>query len=136
MFIKQISVFLTNKPGKINRLTDLLAENNIDIKAMTIADTQDFGIVRIITDNPDKTYEIIRSNNFTAKITDVFACEVPDIPGGLAKVLDEFKNSNASIEYLYSYIRMNGKNAVIIIKSNDAPPSGIKLLSEQELFAL
>lgn len=136
MYIRQISVFVENKPGKISRLTDLLAEKNIDIKAMTIADTSDFGIIRFIVENPEAAVKILGENHFTSAETDVLACEVPDVPGGLAKLLDSFRNSNASIEYLYSFVRMKGKNAVIIVKTDDQPPEDIKLLDEKELFSI
>src|SRR5664279_4957129 len=114
MLIKQISVFVENKQGRLHMLTDVLAREGIDLKAMTIADTMDFGIMRCIVQDPEKTLKVIRENNFTATITEVIAVEVPDVPGGLSNILKILSDANISVEYLYSFVRTHKNNALII----------------------
>src|SRR5690554_1516581 len=102
MKVKQISVFLENKTGRLAAVTDTLAVNGINIRALSIADTSDFGILRLIVDQPDKAYEVLKTGEFTVSVTDVIGVEMPDQPGGLAKVLKELENAEINIEYLYA----------------------------------
>jgi hypothetical protein len=128
MIIKQISVFVENKQGRLYMLTDVLAKEGIDLKAMTIADTMDFGIMRCIVADPDNTLKVIRENNFTASITEVIAVEVPDAPGGLSKILKLLSDASISVEYLYSFVRKHKDNALIIFRVED-PNAAVKVLS-------
>ncbi len=116
MATKQISVFLENKSGRLAEVTRILGEGDINLRAMSIADTADFGILRLIADNSDRALKILDSNNFTAKVTDVLAVEVPDKPGGLAQVMKVFSENDVNIEYLYVSLERNKDNAVIIFK--------------------
>jgi hypothetical protein len=128
MVIKQISVFVENKQGRLYTLTDVLAKEGIDLKAMTIADTMDFGIMRCIVADPDRTLRVIRENDFTASITEVIAVEVPDMPGGLSKILKLLSEAKISVEYLYSFVRKHKDNALIIFRVED-PNGAVEVLN-------
>jgi hypothetical protein len=129
MATKQISVFLENKSGRLAEVTRILGEGDINLRAMSIADTADFGILRLIADNSDRALKILDSNNFTAKVTDVLAVEVPDKPGGLALVMKVFSENDVNIEYLYVSLERNKDNAVIIFKVENIE-LGAKVLEE------
>ena len=129
MATKQISVFLENKSGRLAEVTRILGEGGINLRAMSIADTADFGILRLIADNSDRALKILDSNNFTAKVTDVLAVEVPDKPGGLAQVMKVFSENDVNIEYLYVSLERNKDNAVIIFKVENIE-LGAKVLEE------
>lgn len=135
MLIKQISVFVENKQGRLHMLTDVLAKEGIDLKALTIADTTDFGIMRCIVQDPEKTLKVIRDNNFTATITEVIAAEVPDVPGGLSNVLKILSDNGISVEYLYSFVRMHKNNALIIFRVED-PEAAVKILKDNNVNVL
>jgi hypothetical protein len=100
---KQISVFLENKAGRLSHVTRVLGEAGINIRALSIADTSDFGILRIIVSDPEKAYRILKEANFTVSETEVIAVQVPDSPGGLATVLEQMSDANLNIEYLYAF---------------------------------
>ena len=129
MATKQISVVLENKSGRLAEVTRILGEGDINLRAMSIADTADFGILRLIADNSDRALKILDSNNFTAKVTDVLAVEVPDKPGGLAQVMKVFSENDVNIEYLYVSLERNKDNAVIIFKVENIE-LGAKVLEE------
>jgi hypothetical protein len=143
MLIKQISVFVENKKGRLYKLTEALAKEGIDLKAMTIADTMDFGIMRCIVQDPDETLKIIRANHFTATITEVLAVEVADAPGGLSHVLKILSDADISVEYLYSFVRKHKTNALIIFRVENPgeadkalSAAGVNVLSGDELYNL
>lgn len=135
MLIKQISVFVENKQGRLHMLTEVLAKEGIDLKAMTIADTTDFGIMRCIVQDPDNTLRVIRENNFTAAITEVLAVEVPDAPGGLSRVLKILDEAGISVEYLYSFVRKHKDNALIIFRVEN-PSQAADLLKKKGVAVL
>ena len=132
MTIKQISVFLENVSGRLAEVTKLLSDGGINLRAITIADTADFGILRIVSDNPDATLVILEKNGFTARVTEVLAVEVEDHPGGLAKVMDIFLENKVNIEYLYASLEKNKDNAVIIFKVEDID-HGQKIIADAGL---
>ena len=117
--IRQISVFLSNRKGRLAEVTKLLADNGIDIKALSIADTAEYGALRIITDNNDKAIEILKNGGFVTKINHVLGIEIPNEPGALSKVLYAFEENNISVEYIYAFVGIQGKNAKVIIRVND-----------------
>lgn len=119
MFIKQISVFVENKKGRLYTLTKTLADNGIDMKALSIADTSKFGILRLIVSDPEHALEVIKEANYTASVTDVLGVEVEDRPGGLAEILEIFKDNDITVEYLYSFVGSSGDNAMIIFKVDE-----------------
>lgn len=143
MFVKQISVFLENKPGKLAQVTDILENKDIDISAISIADTTEFGILRMIVNKPEEALTAIKAAGFPVNTTEVLAVEVSDKPGGLNKALQILKNSDVIIEYLYSFIKRNGNKALILFRV-DKPQkavavlreAGIKLYSAEEICCM
>ena len=116
MFIKQISVFIENRHGRLTEFTKLLGKNDIDLIALSIADTTNFGILRAIVSDNDKALKISRDAGFTANLTEVLAVAVPDVPGGLDGVLQLLSDNDIFIEYLYSFVRRVGNDAIIIFR--------------------
>jgi len=114
--IKQISVFLENKSGRLVRIAQVLGEAGINIRGLSIADTSDFGILRMIVDQPDKAITELKDKGIMATVTEVIAMEIPDTPGGLAKVLAFMTDAGINIEYLYSFIEKPTTNAIIMMR--------------------
>ena len=120
MKVEQVSVFLENKPGSLEEVTRILKEANINIRTLSLADTTDFGILRLIVNNVDPTSRVLRDNGFRVSRTTVVAVEVPDRPGGLHGILAVLKNDNILVEYLYAFVEKSGENAVIIFRFDDS----------------
>lgn len=114
--VKQISVFLENKIGRLAEITKVLGENNINIRALSIADTTDFGILRLIVDNPKETYDLLKANGLAVSETEVIAVEIPDTPGGLASVISVINEAGINIEYLYAFLEKTSLKAVVLLK--------------------
>ena len=140
MFVKQVSIFLENTRGSLKKVTALLRDNVIDLIALSIADTRDFGILRTIVSDTDRAVEIIREAGYAAKLTDVLAVAVPDRPGGLNDVLELLDEAGIAIEYLYSFVRTSGDHALIIFRveeleraSGVLEGAGIKLLMQEQV---
>lgn len=115
MYIDQISVFLENKPGELSAFVHLLAENGVDLEALSIAETQDYGLVRIIVDKPAETEALLRDKGFPCKVTKVLAVTVPDEPGSLTNILAALTDGGISIAYSYAFFsRIQGKASVIL----------------------
>lgn len=104
MSIKQISVFLENKPGALSHMTSVLAAHSVDLRALSMAETKDFGIVRLIVDDVLAATTVLKDADFIASLTSVLAFEVPDETGGLYKLLDTFNQAKVNIEYMYSFL--------------------------------
>lgn len=137
--VKQISVFLQNRPGTLAELTKILLEKNINMRALTVADTADYGIIRIIVDQPDKALNILKSQKYLVSETEVVAVEVEDKPGSLYKIAATLGERNVNIDYLYTTLKQ-GK-AIMIMRVSDIETalealksSGFKLVSEEELY--
>ena len=142
MLIKQMSVFVENTTGRLAELTRILAEHGIDIKASTIADTVDFGILRCIVPNPEEATRILTEAGFTASITEVIAVSIEDKPGGFHKVLQILADNDIAVDYIYSAIQAKDDKAIIMIRVEEQekairvfPSNGIKLFSMSELGA-
>lgn len=135
MIIRQISIFLENVSGRLAEVTKILAKNNINLRAMTIADTADFGILRIVADRPEEALKALVAGGFTAKETDVLGVEVEDRPGGLAHVMEIFQKNRVNIEYLYVSLERNKEKAVVIFKVEDIA-HGMKIAEENKLNAV
>lgn len=140
MLIKQMSVFVENTTGRLAELTRILAEHGIDIKASTIADTVDFGILRCIVPNPEAATEILKEAGFTASITEVIAVTLEDRPGGLHKVLQILADNDIGVDYIYSTIKSKEDEAVVMIKVENPKKAmeillanGVKLYDMNEL---
>ena len=141
--IKQISVFLANQPGRIAEVTRVLADSGIDIIALSIADGETYGTLRMITDDYSKTIKVLKEGNFITKVTDVLGIEIPNRPGALSEVLTLFGQREISIEYIYAFVGTHGNNARVIIRVNDNEKalavldgSGIKTIAEEEVYKI
>lgn len=139
--IKQISVFVENKKGRLAKITEVLGQGGIDLIALSIADTTNFGIMRCIVSDPEKAITLLKNNGFTASTTEVIVAEVTDQPGGLAQVLRILDQADISVEYLYSFVRTPNENALILFRVEDIETAmnalqkgGMKLLSEQDIY--
>jgi hypothetical protein len=133
MKVEQISVFLENKAGRLAEVTRVLGEAGINIRALSLADTTDFGILRLIVDQYDKAREILKDKGFTVGKTEVVAVEVPDRPGGLGLVLQILAQSGVNVEYMYAFVQHSGKNAVIIFRFDNLEQA-IDLLQREGIY--
>ena len=131
MLVKQISVFLENKSGRLAEVTRTLGDNNIDISALSIADTTDFGILRLIVDKPEKAEEVLKAEGFTVSSTSVIAIRVQDKPGGLAQALGVLDKENVDIEYMYAFVSKTEDEALVILRviENDRAIAALKDIS-------
>ena len=116
MFVKQVSVFVENETGKLAEITRVLAEANIDLKAMCIAESVDFGILRCIVEDPEAAVALLKSKGYAANVADVIAVELEDRPGGFADVLDVLTKEGVDIGYMYSTIHSKKGSAMIVLK--------------------
>jgi hypothetical protein len=135
MKVEQISIFLENKPGGLSSVTKALRDANINIRALSLADTSDFGILRLIVDDVAKAKEILNANGFAVGRTNVVAVEVPDKPGGLHSILDALTAEGINVEYMYAFVERSGENAVIIFRF-DSTDSAIEVLQRKGFIVL
>jgi hypothetical protein len=119
MKVEQISVFIENKSGRLAEVTRILGEAGVNIRALSLADTSDFGILRLIVDDREKAKSILKEKGFTVSKNEVVAVEVPDRPGGLSGILQVLDNAAINVEYMYAYGERCGKNAVIIFRFDE-----------------
>jgi len=141
MKVRQLSIFLENRSGRLAEVTEILGEASINIRALSLADTSDFGILRVIVDDPDKALRILEENGFTVTGTDVLAVEVEDKPGGLARVLKLLEEEEVNVEYMYAFMEKLTDHALLIFRIEDIEGAieicrkhGIKILSEKEVI--
>jgi len=132
MEIKQISVFLENKTGRLGEVTKVLAKAKINIRAISIADTADFGILRLIVDDHDKAAAALTKEKFTVRLTDVVALEIDDKPGALAEIMGLFETSKVGIGYLYASLQSTSGKAVVIFFMEDHK-KGLELIKKNKL---
>jgi hypothetical protein len=143
MFVKQISVFLENKSGRLAEVTSILGDSNIDISALSIADTTNFGVLRLIVNKPEEAEKVLRENGFTMSITNVTAIGVKDEPGGLARALKVLEEANIEIEYMYAFVSKKDDEALVILKTQESARAeevlkahGIDVLSSEQVCGL
>lgn len=141
MLIKQISIFVENKPGRLSAITKLLSDNEIDIRALSVADTKDFGILRLIVNNPDKACEVLKEADCTVSLTNVIAIGIHDKPGGLAVAMECLYAANISVEYMYAFISKSEDQAYVILRveNNDKAVEALKennftILKAEEVY--
>lgn len=132
MYIKQISVFLQNIRGTLYTLTEFLGNNGIDLKAISVADTANFGIVRFIIDQDkiEDAAKLLRDGGYSVHVNHVICVSIPDKPSGLAQILGVLERENIAVEYLYSFFRNTGDNAVLILRLSDRE-AGAKLFEKE-----
>jgi hypothetical protein len=135
MKLKQVSVFLENKKGRLAEVTGLIADKKINIRALALADTADFGVLRLIVNDPDRCFEALKAAGFVAQRTDVIAVEVEDKPGGLKRVLDLFDRHDVNIEYMYAFVEKKSDKAIVIIRI-DQPERAIEVLGSEGVQVL
>ncbi|MDR1761952.1 MAG: hypothetical protein LBR55_05830 [Bacteroidales bacterium] len=133
MIIKQLSVFLENKLGRLTELTKVLADNDINLSAFSIAEGTDYGIIRCIVGRPELAYKVLREHNFSVKITDVACLVVPHKPGELHKALEILSKNNIEIDYMYAFAAES--NAVVVIRSQSTEEL-IRVLQENNFDML
>ena len=143
MYVKQVSVFLENKKGSLTDLTGILNSSGIDLIALSIADTEQYGILRCIMTDMDKGVQALKDAGYVVRLTDVLAVCVPDRPGGLNEVLELLTANDISVEYVYSFVRSTGSHALVIFHLSDLPKGqkvlterGVKLLDNDEVRSL
>ena len=143
MSVKQISVFLENRPGALCELTGVLAENAIDMRAFSLAETSDFGIARVIVDDLYKTTTVLKDAGFIHSVSSVLAVAIPDVPGGLWQVLDILGQEKINVEYMYAFLGGKKESAYMIFKVEGhhqaaaaLTAKGIRLVDQEELSEL
>ncbi|MBW2036575.1 MAG: ACT domain-containing protein [Deltaproteobacteria bacterium] len=143
MRVEQISIFLENKAGRLAEVTRVIGEAGVNIRALSLADTSDFGILRLIVSDNDKAKAALKKHGFTVGKTNVVAVEVEDRPGGLNRVLEVLSRQNINVEYMYAFVQHTGKNAVIIFRFDDTDAAisllkenGIKVLEGKTVYTL
>lgn len=128
MQAEQISIFIENKAGRISDVTGVLSDAGVNIRALSVADTSDFGVLRLIVDNNLKAEEALKNAGFIVRETKVVAVKVEDRPGGLHSILEILKQSGINVEYMYAFIRQSGQNAIMIFRF-DQPEEAISVLT-------
>lgn len=135
MLIKQISVFLENKSGRLAEVTRVLGDNNIDIRALSIADTTDFGILRLIVNQPEEGERILKDSGYTVSCTNVIAISIPDRPGALAEALEALGRESIGIEYMYAFVGKHADEALVILRVENVE-QGIIALEKNSIKVL
>lgn len=140
MFIKQLSIFVENKFGRLEAIIDTLGKNGVNIRALSIADTTDFGILRVIVDDTDKAKKCLNDIGVIAKATDVIAVYIDDKAGGLAQVLSHLTQEKISVEYMYAFLSRDESKALMVLKADDEEKaektlrlSGIEMFDPKEI---
>jgi len=133
MKVKQISVFLENRHGRLAEVTKVLGNHNLNIRALSLADTADFGVLRMIIDHPDQAYMVLKEQHYTVRESDVVALEVADQPGGLSGVLETLNEHDVNVEYLYAFPeRESVEQAIMIFKFNDVD-NAVEVLQKSKI---
>ena len=141
--MEQISIFLENKSGRLAEITDVLARNGVNIRALSLADTADFGILRLIVDDIEKTARLLKEGGFTVSRNEVVAVVLPDRPGGLSGILNALQGKDVNVEYMYAFVQRSEGNAVLIFRFDEITKAidtlqkaGFKILKSEEVLAL
>ena len=129
MKVKQLSIFLENRKGRMRKALDVLEKGEVNIRALSIADTSDFGILRLIVPEPDKTKKLLEDNNFIVKIGEVIAVRMQDQPGGLGKILGILDDNDINLEYLYAFVEEKENGAIVLLHPENID-DGIKALQD------
>jgi hypothetical protein len=143
MRVEQISIFLENKSGRLAEVTDVLAAAGVNIRALSLADTADFGILRLIVDKIDQAKRALKDKGFTIGKTEVLALEVPDRPGGLNQILRVLGAAGINVEYMYAFVQRSLQNAIVIFRFDELDKAiqvltsaGVRILRGEELYAM
>ena len=143
MRAEQISVFLENKAGRLAEVTGILAEADVNIRALALADTSDFGVLRLIVNDNQKAVDALKNSGFTVGKTDVVAVEVEDRPGGLHRILDILHRAGINVEYMYAFVTQSGSNAIMIFRFENIDDAvqcllenGVTVINGGEVYTL
>ncbi len=143
MYIKQLSVFVENKAGRLAEITTIIAEAGIDIRALSIADTTDFGILRLVVDKPYEAEKTLKEKGLTVSLTDVIAVGIPDKTGGFAETICAIADKDVGVEYMYAYISRDNNRAYLIMRVLDNEKAiaalvakGCEILNENGVYKL
>lgn len=129
-YVDQLSIFLENKEGRLLKILDIIEKLNINIRALSLADTSEFGILRLIVTDPLKVKDTLEQQSFIVKLTKVLAVSISDEPGGLNQVLRILDDNNINLEYLYAFVEQKTYNAIVILKLESDMDEGYKILEE------
>jgi hypothetical protein len=132
MKITQISVFLENRSGRMRQVCNVLGQNNINIRALTVAETESFGVLRIVVDKPSVAIDVLKKNGFTANITDVVVVEMQDKPGGLADILGILDENKINVEYMYAFLEKSADKAMVVFRF-EHPEKAVKVLTDNNV---
>jgi hypothetical protein len=143
MKVEQISIFIENKSGRLAEVTRVLGEAGVNIRALSLADTSDFGILRLIVNDREKAKQVLKERGFTVSKTEVVAVEVPDRPGGLSQILRTLDGDAINVEYMYAFVERCGENAVIIFRFDETEKAiralltkGFNILDGERLYSM
>ena len=143
MTINQLSIFVENKAGTVAKITKSIADAGVSIRALSVADTQEFGILRLIVSDVEKAKAALSENDCVVSITKVIGVEIPDVAGGLSNVLELMSENNINVEYLYAFITISGQHAYVVLRveNNDKAAeilkaNGVKLVTQADIDAL
>lgn len=143
MKVKQLSIFIQNEIGSLSKPLEVLSKNNINIRAMSMADTSEFCILRLVVDNPTKGKEILEENNFLVKTIETIAIEMNDTPGGLTEILKILKENNINLEYLYAFTHEKQGKAILLLHSDNINDlidalnkNNVVIVNSQEIYDL
>ncbi len=143
MQVQQVAVFLENKSGRLAEISHCLAEAGVNIRALSLADTADFGILRLVADDTDKARSTLKENGFTVGVTDVVAVAAEDKPGGLDKILQVISKADLNVEYMYAFTQKSGETGLLLFRFDDHDQAtaafnkaGIRILSGEEVHSM
>jgi len=143
MRVKQLSIFLENRLGRLAEVARVLGDAGINIRALSLADTADFGILRLIVNDPEKAHTILQEAGYTSQITDVVAVEVDDRPGGLRDVMDVLEKAGINVEYMYAFVARKGERALLVFRFEDIEggikaleSAGVRVLEAREVYSM
>lgn len=141
--IKQLSLFVENRPGRMAKVSKTLSDAGVNIRAMTIAEAGDFGVIRMVVDDPEKGYNVLHDNGFTVSTTDVLAVEMRDTPGGLYEIVNTLGENNINVDYAYAFVTAKAQKAMLILRVDDIVKArkglsekGIKIATREEIQAI
>lgn len=135
MLIKQLSVFIENKPGRLAAILEELSKHNIDISALSLADTSEYGILRLIVSNPEEAAAVLKDSGVVVKLTSVLALAIDDTPGGLSRILSVFVQHSINVDYMYAFVGKVTSKALTVIKVSD-PELAEKALSALDISSV
>lgn len=141
--IKQISLFVENRPGRMAKVAKTLSDAGVNIRALTIAEAGDFGVIRMVVDDPERGYRVLKENAFTVSMTDVLAVEMKDTPGGLYEIVNTLGQSGVNVDYAYAFVTAKAQRAMLILRVDDISLArkvlgerGVKIATREEVQAL